>query len=505
MIVKYESMTENHGYDTPSAGTTDWHVPLNENFRKIDTDVEIRAPDDQRSNYTPDDGAKFLATDTGQVYLGDGDTWNPLDATGANPTLDTVEPTSVAGEVYARNVDGDDLSARVRNALDALPDGRGRVRVTPRADGQPWQWNEQLELDPTEYGGVHIDVDDTVLVESDVDDGYTIVCDGNMQYRPRDGETHDGFNHGDHFRLDGGIWVNVASDPRGAFLVRDMQKSEWAPQMLRNYTNTSGDATLWTLQNKEGYCELNRLRRCNAKHFDRAVDLQPASVVPDSTADATESFHSTYIGPTTFSGTTDFGIRLRGKTANTHLNQTTVFTDADGVVGYIFDGQHKGTTLTSPKIEDVENTDSGTVGFETGSNYRPEHAPLVLQPEVNNIDTNRTYDADDHAFGVVRTANSSGSFRFKCGLYGSNTPTVGAAGDVRSLGYIDDDLQVSGGKRSKLDGGFGSDNPQNLADRSGRFVNEIQAHDGSGGSPAGHYEWDGETWHGIGRAAGNTI
>jgi hypothetical protein len=498
-------MTRNHGYKTPSAGAADWHIPLNENFRKIDVGVEIRAPDDQRSDYTPQEGAKFLATDTGQVYLGDGSDWQPLDSTGPNPSLGTVEATAVAGEVYVRNVGGEDLSGRVRTALDSLPEGRGRVRITPRADGQPWQWDHQLELDPTEYGGVHIDIDDTVLIESDVDDGYTIVCDGNMQYGPRGGESHDGFDHGENFRLDGGIWVNVASNPEGAFLVRDMQKSEWAPQMVRDYTNASGDATLWTLQNKSGYCELNRLRRCNAKHFDRAIDLQPASVVSDSTSDATDSFHSTYVGPSTFSGATDFGIRLRGNTANTHLNQTTVFTATDGVVGYVFDGHHKSTTLTSPKIEDVDDTDSDTVGFKTGSEYHQEQAPLVLQPEVNNIDTNREYDADSHAFGVVRTANGSGSFRFNFGPYISNTPSIGSEGEVRSLGYINDDLQVSGGKRSKLDGGFGSDNPQNLSERSGRFVNEIQAHDGSGGGPAGHYEWDGETWHGIGRASGNTI
>ena len=65
----------NHGYDAPAKGTTDWHIPLNENFTKIDTDVEIRDQSASRTSYEPKQGAKFLATDTGDVFLGDGSSW----------------------------------------------------------------------------------------------------------------------------------------------------------------------------------------------------------------------------------------------------------------------------------------------------------------------------------------------------------------------------------------------------------------------------------------------
>ena len=68
----------NHDYNRPSAGTTDWHRPLNDNFAALDTDVEIRDAEDARGDYDPKDGSKFLATDTGAVYLGDGDQWNYL-------------------------------------------------------------------------------------------------------------------------------------------------------------------------------------------------------------------------------------------------------------------------------------------------------------------------------------------------------------------------------------------------------------------------------------------
>jgi len=71
-------MTDNHGYNKPSEGTIDWHVPLNENFEQMERDIEIRDVKANRGDYHPDMGAKFLATDTGDIYLGDGSNWQPI-------------------------------------------------------------------------------------------------------------------------------------------------------------------------------------------------------------------------------------------------------------------------------------------------------------------------------------------------------------------------------------------------------------------------------------------
>jgi len=79
--------TPNHGYNVPDPGASDWHEPLNENFEQYDTDVEIRGPDGERGDYDPKAGAKYLATDTGAVYLGDGSTWNALPTAGPSPSL----------------------------------------------------------------------------------------------------------------------------------------------------------------------------------------------------------------------------------------------------------------------------------------------------------------------------------------------------------------------------------------------------------------------------------
>lgn len=66
----------NHRYNKPSEGTIDWHIPLNENFQQLERDVEIRDLEANRDEYTPNQGTKFLATDSGAIYTGDGFNWN---------------------------------------------------------------------------------------------------------------------------------------------------------------------------------------------------------------------------------------------------------------------------------------------------------------------------------------------------------------------------------------------------------------------------------------------
>lgn len=87
--------TVNHGLSRPDRGAQNWHVPLNENFTKIDQQVEIRDREANRSEYDPVDGAKFLASDTGAVYVGDGEEWTLLGSIGGGPGEITARPGEV--------------------------------------------------------------------------------------------------------------------------------------------------------------------------------------------------------------------------------------------------------------------------------------------------------------------------------------------------------------------------------------------------------------------------
>lgn len=63
-------------YTTPAKGSSDWDVPLNENFNVLDIDVEHRGSGDpDTAGHTPADGAKYLNVDTGEIYLADGSRW----------------------------------------------------------------------------------------------------------------------------------------------------------------------------------------------------------------------------------------------------------------------------------------------------------------------------------------------------------------------------------------------------------------------------------------------
>ena len=71
--------TPNHNYNKPNEGTTNWHIPLNENFEQLDCDIAVRDLKKNRQEYEPKDGTKFEAIDTGAVYIGNGNEWDLAD------------------------------------------------------------------------------------------------------------------------------------------------------------------------------------------------------------------------------------------------------------------------------------------------------------------------------------------------------------------------------------------------------------------------------------------
>jgi len=147
-------MTENHNYRRPSSGTTDWHIPLNENFTNLDRDVEIRDTDENRTNYQPKIGAKFFATDTEAVYLGDGTRWNHLTTTGSTPSFKSVttESIHVQNRLSATSVRAKEYNSKVqiRTSDDVATLQRKLDRHGP---------NTYVEFEP----GTSITVDDTPI------------------------------------------------------------------------------------------------------------------------------------------------------------------------------------------------------------------------------------------------------------------------------------------------------------------------------------------------------
>lgn len=125
-------MTKNHNYNTPEKGATDWDVPINDNFTALDTDVEIRDTESNLGSYSPKSGAKFFATDTGTIYLGDGSQWNQAPTSGSEPV------------VYAP-------VGNVQSAIDSVhSSSRSMVKLVPGETYTPssaWQIRSNVTLD----------------------------------------------------------------------------------------------------------------------------------------------------------------------------------------------------------------------------------------------------------------------------------------------------------------------------------------------------------------------
>lgn len=164
--------TENHEFNTPGRGETDWNVPLNENAVALDTLVEVRDLDANRNEYAPKDGAKYLATDTGVVYLGDGSAWNALGQIG-----DVGPGGADIGTFDARRYDGTDGGERIQAALDHAAEvdpavvvvaGTGPDDVSGRANAtcaNAWLLRSALEI-PSDttllFRGAHVFLNDGV-------------------------------------------------------------------------------------------------------------------------------------------------------------------------------------------------------------------------------------------------------------------------------------------------------------------------------------------------------
>jgi len=126
--------TPNHGYNRPAEGTTNWHIPLNENFDRLDSDVEIRDTEANKGEYEPKVDHKYEATDSGAVYHGNGDTWVLTDRKVSTLSAENVNNIKTPA--------GTDIDS-FRDAAS----GGGLVQLKP---GVTYEWNEPFVFDPAE-------------------------------------------------------------------------------------------------------------------------------------------------------------------------------------------------------------------------------------------------------------------------------------------------------------------------------------------------------------------
>lgn len=78
--------TPNHDLDLYKQGTPDW--THRDDMERLEIAVEVRDVDAALNDYEPHNGAKFFATDTGDIYIGDGTDWNYVATVGGGGSGD---------------------------------------------------------------------------------------------------------------------------------------------------------------------------------------------------------------------------------------------------------------------------------------------------------------------------------------------------------------------------------------------------------------------------------
>lgn len=486
--------TENHDYNTPSKGETDWHVPLNNNTEALDTDVEIRDVEANKDQYTPKAGAKFLATDTENEYLGTGEAWVKVESSGKNPSFESATVANVNNTVFASEYSGSGLGEKVQNAISSLPDGKGRVRIPARDDGRPWQWHADVTLDLLDTKGVHIDVDNNVRIEY-TGTGWMLTADS--PNKPHWYQQQEAV-----LRIDGGYWTATGTSPSGWLRVKDSFGSQIYPQQVE-FRNDTNDAVGVSIENHDAFCEGSHIG--GRYRTDIGIDFRPASVTGGT---GTESFHSTVIDAPHVN-THNVGLRLRGNFSFSHVTQPSIVAKADDVTCLVL-GTSKatGTTILSAKFENTAGI-SNLTAIETTDAFDWTLAPMFVNPSFNGVDTRGEF-ADQYdnltvltsKWGEVSVTDLAGTTELSVNTrspggeitFKNNQGAIQSADGSVKIDFGTGDVQLSGSVSST---------PQDVRTIQGPGRGDTAYHDGSGSNTEGPAFYDGDAW--VSQVDGSTI
>jgi len=308
--------------------------------------------------------------------------------TGTNP-VEEINPADVANVQFAHLYDGDSIDVQIQNALDALPGGQGKVIVCAPEDGSEHIWSDTLNIDPTNYGGVELDVNCKI---DDQSEGWSIVLDT--------GGNRTASLEGALFTIRGGTWdLSGTSDTDGWLKMVDCGKIRVNPRLIRDCTGASGESTVLKMINQASFSESNFIDLF-FQTVDRGYDSE---ITGDTgTGDTTTSMQDNRIRMTG-GGILDFGMRFRGDFTGGWIDPSMVL-GGDGAIGYVFDGSLNNVPIIGPEVEDPSGS-SGTVGYDCRSGYNK--SGIMIGGEISSggapVDNPVARNEDQDAIWRVKT------------------------------------------------------------------------------------------------------
>lgn len=154
--------TQNHELRQPPRGQENWDRDWYYNFDAVDELAEIRDAEENRTDYTAFTGAKYLSTDTQNVFLGTGSGWRKLESFGRNPDFGSVTADSVSVE-SAPDLGNEVVRLRDIDEMDLGGGGGASAGIggehTEVADGTTteFRWDTGIDVTETEIDWITVD------------------------------------------------------------------------------------------------------------------------------------------------------------------------------------------------------------------------------------------------------------------------------------------------------------------------------------------------------------
>lgn len=295
-------------------------------------------------------------------------------------TAEQVATAAVNGDIYAAEFPGDDLAAKVRNAIDAAPTG-GTIIITPRPDGTPWTWSETLTINLKKTHGLQLLFRGTTMIEY-TGDSWAI----EITYRPAE---YGQLAQGDFLRLRGGNWrAAETANPDGWLRIIDTNFCEIRPERVIDFANDDRTGTGIRLEIQDIFCESHIL----SGHFagcDIGLDFVPSDTPGIAGGEAAASFQGNYIDNIKLLNCRRYGIRWRD---GAQCQQMTVMNPdsfagisddvVDEFVHYYLGGDYDGSVIIGAKAEDAgannDDYEQNDTMFEVPNAMGTP--PLVIMP-----------------------------------------------------------------------------------------------------------------------------
>lgn len=164
------TFTDNHDFGRPTEGgdTDDWGRILNEDLIDLlEERVVVTDTAANRSTYTPYVNAVFIATDTGQIALGDGSAWNDLNiepvdhaSTHEDGGSDELSVFNLAGTLAGQGLEVVSDSLQILSSIwdgsDLVADVSNTLVDTTEVQNQ--DYNESITTHATASGTVTLDL-----------------------------------------------------------------------------------------------------------------------------------------------------------------------------------------------------------------------------------------------------------------------------------------------------------------------------------------------------------